>query len=146
MRRRILCVSLYCSHKKQIIPTKPEVFIIAPTQKQLDNLKKGEAYRFTKENASEMGRRGQAASVKAHKRNKDVYMIGIAAGLIFGIMADNFAFNFDGKLDKEEFFNALKAILPGHPRRRRRHRDRRPRRRCYRPRHRHPDLPECHGF
>ena len=38
--------------------------------------------------------------------------IGIAAGLIFGIMADNFAFNFDGKLDKEEFFNALKAILP----------------------------------
>jgi len=112
MRRRILCVSLYCSHKKQIIPTKPEVFIIAPTQKQLDNLKKGEAYRFTKENASEMGRRGQAASVKAHKRNKDVYMIGIAAGLIFGIMADNFAFNFDGKLDKEEFFNALKAILP----------------------------------
>ena len=38
--------------------------------------------------------------------------IGIAAGLIFGIMADNFAFNFDGKLDKEEFFNAVKAILP----------------------------------
>jgi len=38
--------------------------------------------------------------------------IGIAAGLIFGIMADNFAFNFDGKLNKEEFFNALKAILP----------------------------------
>ena len=38
--------------------------------------------------------------------------IGIAAGLIFGVMADNFAFNFDGKLDKEEFFNALKAILP----------------------------------
>ena len=38
--------------------------------------------------------------------------IGITAGLIFGIMADNFAFNFDGKLDKEEFFNAVKAILP----------------------------------
>ena len=38
--------------------------------------------------------------------------IGLAAGLIFGILADNFAFNFDGKLDKEEFFNALKAILP----------------------------------
>ena len=38
--------------------------------------------------------------------------IGLAAGLIFGVMADNFAFNFDGKLDKEEFFNALKAILP----------------------------------
>ena len=55
--------------------TKPEVFIIAPTQKQLDNLKKGEAYRFTKENASEMGRRGQVASQKAHRRNKDVYMM-----------------------------------------------------------------------
>ena len=38
--------------------------------------------------------------------------IGLAAGLIFGVMADNFAFNFDGKLDREEFFNALKAILP----------------------------------
>ena len=38
--------------------------------------------------------------------------IGLAAGLIFGVMADNFAFNFDGKLDKEEFFNAIKAILP----------------------------------
>ena len=38
--------------------------------------------------------------------------IGLTAGLIFGIMADNFAFNFDGKLDKEEFFNAVKAILP----------------------------------
>ena len=38
--------------------------------------------------------------------------IGLAAGLIFGVMADNFAFNFDGKLDKEELFNAIKAILP----------------------------------
>ena len=38
--------------------------------------------------------------------------IGLTAGLIFGILADNFAFNFDGKLDKEEFFNAVKAILP----------------------------------
>ena len=38
--------------------------------------------------------------------------IGLAAGLIFGVMADNFAFNFDGKLDREEFFNAIKAILP----------------------------------
>ena len=35
-----------------------------------------------------------------------------SGGLIFGIMADNFAFNFDGKLDREEFLNALKAILP----------------------------------
>ena len=38
--------------------------------------------------------------------------IGLAAGLIFGVMADNFAFNFDGKLDREEFLNAIKAILP----------------------------------
>ena len=38
--------------------------------------------------------------------------IGMELGLLFGIMADNFAFNFDGKLNKEEFFNALKAILP----------------------------------
>ena len=38
--------------------------------------------------------------------------IGLTAGLVFGILADNFAFNWDGKLDKEEFFNAIKAILP----------------------------------
>jgi hypothetical protein len=38
--------------------------------------------------------------------------IGLTAGLVFGILADNFAFNWDGKLDKEEFFNAVKAILP----------------------------------
>ena len=46
---------------------------IAPTQKQLDNLKKGAPHRFTKENASEMGRRGQIASQEAHRRNKDMY-------------------------------------------------------------------------
>ena len=73
--------------------------------------------------------------------------IGLTAGLIFGILADNFAFNFDGKLDKEEFFNAVKAILPailggvagvviGGPAG--------DTRRCgHRSRHRHPDLPEC---
>ncbi len=38
--------------------------------------------------------------------------IGLTAGLVFGILADNFAFNWDGKLDREEFFNAIKAILP----------------------------------
>ncbi|MBR3587007.1 MAG: hypothetical protein IKO00_13360 [Oscillospiraceae bacterium] len=38
--------------------------------------------------------------------------IGLTAGLVFGILADNFAFNWDGKLDKEEFFNAINAILP----------------------------------
>ena len=38
--------------------------------------------------------------------------IGLTAGLVFGILADNFAFNWDGKLDKEEFFNSIKAILP----------------------------------
>ncbi len=38
--------------------------------------------------------------------------IGLTAGLVFGILADNFAFNWDSKLDKEEFFNAIKAILP----------------------------------
>ena len=41
-----------------------------PTQKQLDNLKKGAPHRFTKENASEMGRKGQPASVEAQKRNR----------------------------------------------------------------------------
>lgn len=71
----ILCNSLYWSHKKQTKPMTPEVFTIAPTQKQLDNLKKGADYRFTKENAAEMGRKGQIASVKAHKRNRDVYMM-----------------------------------------------------------------------
>lgn len=35
---------------------------------QLDNLKKGEPYRFTKENAAEMGRKGQAAATKSNKR------------------------------------------------------------------------------
>ena len=43
-----------------------------PTQKQLDNLKKGAAHRFTRENASEMGRKGQAASVEGHKRRKSL--------------------------------------------------------------------------
>ena len=38
--------------------------------------------------------------------------LGMSLGLVFGILADNFAFNWDGKLDKEEFFNAIKAILP----------------------------------
>ncbi len=38
--------------------------------------------------------------------------IGLTAGLVFGILADNYAFNWDGKLDKEEFFNAIKAVLP----------------------------------
>jgi PBSX family phage terminase large subunit len=51
------------------------VFTIAPTQKQLDNLKKGAPYRFTKENASEKGRKGQIASQKAHKRNRDMYVM-----------------------------------------------------------------------
>ena len=46
---------------------------ISPTQKQLDNLKKGAPYRFTKENASEKGRRGAKASHEAHKRKKDMY-------------------------------------------------------------------------
>ena len=48
---------------------------MAPTQKQLDNLKKGAPYRFTTENASEMGRKGQVASQKAHKRNRDMYVM-----------------------------------------------------------------------
>ncbi len=48
---------------------------MAPTQKQLDNLKKGAPYRFTKENAAEMGRRGQIASQEAHRRNKDMYAL-----------------------------------------------------------------------
>lgn len=51
----------------------PEVSLIARSQKQLDNLKKGAPYRFTKENASEMGRRGQIASVEAQKRNRNMY-------------------------------------------------------------------------
>ena len=51
------------------------MFTIAPTQKQLDNLKKGAPYRFTKENASEKGRKGQIASQKAHKRNRDMYVM-----------------------------------------------------------------------
>ena len=38
--------------------------------------------------------------------------LGMSLGLVFGILADNFAFNWDGKLDGEEFFNAIKAILP----------------------------------
>ena len=38
--------------------------------------------------------------------------LGMSLGLVFGILADNFAFNWDGKLDKEEFFKAIKAILP----------------------------------
>ena len=37
--------------------------------------------------------------------------LGMSLGLVFGILADNFAFNWDGKLDKEEFFKAIKAIL-----------------------------------
>ena len=45
---------------------------MAQTQKQLDNLKKGAKYRFTKENAAEMGRRGQKASVEGHKRKKSL--------------------------------------------------------------------------
>ena len=45
---------------------------MAQTQKQLDNLKKGAKYRFTKENASEMGRRGQKASVEAARRNRSI--------------------------------------------------------------------------
>ncbi|MBQ3802919.1 MAG: PBSX family phage terminase large subunit [Oscillospiraceae bacterium] len=42
------------------------------SQKQLDNLKKGKDYRFTPENASEMGRRGQKASVEAQKRKRSI--------------------------------------------------------------------------
>ena len=45
---------------------------MAQTQKQLDNLKNGAKYRFTRENASEMGRRGQKASVEGHKRKKSL--------------------------------------------------------------------------
>ena len=52
-----------------------DVRTLAPTQKQLDNLKKGAPYRFTKENASEKGRKGQIASQKAHKRNRDMYVM-----------------------------------------------------------------------
>ena len=48
---------------------------MAPTQKQLDNLKKGAPHRFTKENAREKGRKGAVASQKAHKRNKDMYLM-----------------------------------------------------------------------
>ena len=48
---------------------------MAPTQKQLDNLKKGAPHRFTKENAREKGRKGAIASQKAHKRNKDMYLM-----------------------------------------------------------------------
>ncbi len=44
-----------------------------PTQKQLNNLKKGASHRFTKENASAMGKKGQIASQEAHKRNRDMY-------------------------------------------------------------------------
>ena len=43
-----------------------------PTQKQLDNLKKGASHRFTKENAADMGRKGQKASVEAAKRNRSI--------------------------------------------------------------------------
>ena len=45
---------------------------MAQTQKQLDNLKKGAAYRFTKENAAEKGRRGQKKSVETRKRNRSI--------------------------------------------------------------------------
>ena len=44
-------------------------------QTSLDNLKKGSGRAFTKENASEYGRRGQAASVIARKKNKDLAII-----------------------------------------------------------------------
>ena len=46
---------------------------MAPTQKQLENLKKGAPYRFTKENASEMGRRGAIAYNKVRRRNESMY-------------------------------------------------------------------------
>ena len=49
--------------------------VIAPTQKQLDNLKKGAPYRFTKENASEMGKRGNEASQAAHEKNVQMSVI-----------------------------------------------------------------------
>ena len=52
-----------------------EVKDIAPTQKQMDNLKKGAAYRFTKENAAEKGRNGQIASQASHRRKKDMYTL-----------------------------------------------------------------------
>ncbi len=38
--------------------------------------------------------------------------IGLSAGLLFGIQADNFAFDWDGELEPGEFENALRAILP----------------------------------
>ena len=44
-------------------------------QNSLDNLKKGSGRPFTKEDASEYGRRGQAASVIARKKNKDLATI-----------------------------------------------------------------------
>ena len=49
-----------------------EVYTIAATQQQLDNLEKGRPFRFTSENASEMGRKGQIASAKAQKRKRDM--------------------------------------------------------------------------
>ena len=69
---------------------------MAQSQKQLDNLKKGAPYRFTKENASEMGKRGQIASQEAHKRNKDMYTLT-------QIVADT-------RVSKEELREALKDL------------------------------------
>ena len=58
----------------QLIRTQ-EVIIIKATQKQLDNLKKGAPYRFDSETGRAAGRKGHAASMKARKRNKDVYLM-----------------------------------------------------------------------
>lgn len=43
-----------------------------PTQKQMDNLKKGAPHRITRENAAEMGRRGQKKSAEARKKNRSI--------------------------------------------------------------------------
>ena len=58
----------------QLIRTQ-EVITIKATQKQLDNLKKGAPYRFDSETGRAAGRKGHAASMKARKRNKDVYLM-----------------------------------------------------------------------